>query len=95
MQPIPEKMKLNKFRKVHIPRNRDLLARYGLRFTNQGASVPDDARSVDFSRNKLDNFMTVQNEIYQNYAREQNERERIAHEQQQQQQQDSYSSENV
>lgn len=94
MQPIPEKMKLNKFRKVHIPRNRDLLARYGLRFTNQGASVPDDARRADFSRNKLDNFMTVQHEIYQNYAREQNERERIAREQQQQQE-SSDSSENV
>lgn len=75
MLPIPDKMNLNVFKRVHLPRNKDLLSRYGLRYTSKGTSS-DDAMFLNQSRNKLDRLRMVSEEMYRNYAHEQAEIER-------------------
>lgn len=68
-------MRLNKFQKVHLPRVRDLVGRYGLR--ESVVPVPSE-QEVDFTRNKLDNCRRIQQEVYESYAREEAERARSA-----------------
>lgn len=75
MIPSIEKMRLNKFQKVHLPRVRDLVGRYGLR--ESVVNAPSE-QEVDFTRNKLDNCRRIQQEVYESYAREEAERARSA-----------------
>lgn len=67
-------MNLNKFQKVYIPKAKNLLERYGFRYTNNGSSTSEDAEYMCSSRNKLEQIQAVNNELYQRYASEMAER---------------------
>lgn len=69
MIPEYEKMCLNKFKKVHIPRNRDLFVRFGERASL--SSIPDDAVFNSEPNRKMETFEAIKQESYRKYAEEQ------------------------
>lgn len=65
---IPEKLKLNKFRLVLMPRNRDYFARY-----NNSSEIPDSAYGGDenpsIQRSKLDQLNAMRQD-FDNFRKE-------------------------
>lgn len=68
MIPYNKKMALNKFRKVHISRGRDLFARFGEKLSS--SVVPDDSVMNAQPNRKLETYAYLQQEAYNRYAEE-------------------------
>lgn len=75
MYQVPEKMRLKKFKNVHIPRKSDLFRKYGERVL-QPSSIPDEAVINSQPNRKIDTMQAIHNELYRTYAREEAEKAR-------------------
>lgn len=79
MYQVPEKMRLKKFKNVHIPRRKDLFRKFGEQ-NILSSPVPEDAVFNSQPNRKIDTLQAVHNELYKQYAREEAEKARKAYE---------------